>query len=85
MRALAVSCLLLSGCALTAGQMTPEQIHEFAKLKDAHVGCTKVGSPYGSGVVLWANADKGVVGKVTAKCDGMEISIEGPPPREAAR
>jgi hypothetical protein len=75
---LLLAALLLAGCTLTAAQMTPEQLHEFAKVKDAHVGCTRIGSPYGNGVVLWANADKGVVGKVTAECEGMKVTIEGP-------
>lgn len=84
MRALVVLAAFgLSGCTLAAAQMTPEQLHEFAKVKDAHVGCIKIGTPYGNGTTTWANADKGVVGKVTAKCDGMEISIEGPAPKPA--
>jgi hypothetical protein len=71
----------LTGCTLAAGRMTQEQLHEYAKVKDAHVGCIKVGSPYGNGTTTWANADKGVVGEVTAECDGMKITIKGPAPK----
>lgn len=70
--------LTFSGCTLAAGQMTPEQLKEFAKVKDAHAGCFRLGTPYGNNTTTWINADKGVVGKVTAKCDGMEMTIEGP-------
>lgn len=73
-----LAALALTGCTAAAGQMTPEQLHEWAKVKDAHVGCMQITSGYVNSSTIWANADKGVVGKVSGKCFGQEITIEGP-------
>jgi len=69
--------VVLTGCTLFQGNLTPRQLEEVAKIKDAHVGCNRLGTPYGNNTTGWANADKGVVGRVTLKCDGMEFTIEG--------
>ena len=56
---------LLSGCVGLGGlgteRMSPEQLRELAKVKDAHVLCTKANTPYGNITNVYVNLDKGVV------------------------
>jgi hypothetical protein len=81
-RVLALGCLalLLTGCTMAMAQMSPEQMEQMAKVKDAHAGCTVLNTPYGRGVLVWANADRGVLGKVTIETD-CKVTIEGPAPK----
>lgn len=57
--------------------MTPEQLEGVAKIKDAHAGCIIVNTPYGRGVTVWGNADKGVLGELTITADCI-LTIKGP-------
>ena len=76
MRALLLAALVLSGCS-TLGS-SAEQLKELAKIKNAGFGCARVGTPYGNGVIAFADADKGVVGDMTVDCDGLKMTIKGP-------
>ena len=56
--------LSLDGCFGGLGKiehMTPEQIKEMAKIKDANITCIELGSPYGKGHGVFLNLDKGVI------------------------
>jgi len=68
----AVAALALAGCSqlpVHLDQMTPEQIKEYAKIKDASVMCIIANTPYGKGFGLFLNLDKGVVPNGTVVVD----------------
>ena len=63
-RLLIVAALLLAGCATLPGnpsKMSPEQIKEAVKDKNANIGCGVINSPYGRGVAVYVTLDKAVV------------------------
>ncbi len=56
--------LALTGCAQLPGDpthMSPEQLREYAKDKNASVQCVIVNSPWGRGVITSVNLDKTVL------------------------
>lgn len=81
--------LLLGGCGglkpIDYVAMTPEQIREFAKIKDASIMCIIANTPYGKATAVYANVDKGVAsnGSVTVD-DQCKTSITNTIPAPAA-
>lgn len=79
-----VTGLLLGGCApslpANPSGMTPDQLREWVKDKNATVLCAVVSTPYKGSVVSF-NLDKGIVvnGSMTIK-DGCEVTITNAPP-----
>lgn len=69
--------LLFAGCVSSLAGMSPEQLREAVKVKDANAGCIILNTPYGRAVSVWANTDKNVAGKVTIKGETCETLIEG--------
>lgn len=76
--------LICSGCAaqLPADpiRMSPEQLKEWVKDKNASVSCGKVNTPYGPTVVTSVNIDKAVIPNGTVTVDGeckVTITNEG--------
>ncbi len=66
--------LLLAGCAqlpADPSKMSPEQIKEFVKDKNASVSCGKVNTPYGPTVLIYVTLDKAVIfeGQVSVNPD----------------
>jgi hypothetical protein len=65
--------LLLGGCAATSSAgyqgMSVEQISALAKMKDANINCVIINSPWGKGVTIFVNVDKGVVPSGTVTVD----------------
>ena len=56
--------LLFGGCTslgASPASMTPEQLKEWAKDKNANIVCIIANTPYGKGSVLYLNLDKGIV------------------------
>jgi outer membrane lipoprotein-sorting protein len=77
---LILGCLMLAGCATGFGiaGMSPEQLAEYAKMKDASAMCVK-GVYAGVSVTTTAvNIDKGIPSGMTVK-DSCEISFSSPP------
>ena len=73
-----LTLLAMTGCATIPGNpttMTPEQLREIVKDKNANVGCATVQTPY-KGNVVYLVLDKGIVvnGTMTVKSD-CEITI----------
>lgn len=67
---LVLSVLLVSGCMQMPAnpeKMTPDQLREWAKDKNANIACGVINSPYGRGVGTYVVLDKGIVvnGSVT--------------------
>lgn len=64
--------LLLSGCMTNSAyeNMSAEQITALSKLKDANVACVIVNSPWGRGVSVFANLDRGVIHEGVVTVDG---------------
>ncbi len=61
---LVLSFVALTGCMqLPANpeKMSPEQLREWAKDKNANIACGVVNSPYGRGVGTYVVLDKGIV------------------------
>lgn len=85
MRLLLAASLLCAGCmgSLPGNptQMTPEQLREWAKDKNANVGCLVAGTPYGKGNTVLMVLDKGLVvnGTLTIK-ENCEIVLTNQPP-----
>lgn len=80
MRAAVILALSLSltGCTALYGQMTPEQLHELAKIKDASVTCF-AGTYAGARVnALVVSADKGVPAGVQIDSDCKASFLSGP-------
>ena len=72
MRAFFLFPLLLMGCAsfpASPTSMTPEQLKEWAKDKNAHIVCIVANTPYGKGSTLFVTLDKGVVPNGTIVID----------------
>lgn len=82
-----VCALVMAGCASGATvladptKMTPEQLKEFAKLKDANVWCVVANTPYGKGSSVALNTDKGVAGTLTVD-DACKVTFTAPPKAE---
>lgn len=76
--------LLLSGCVGVPGnpeKMSPEQLREWAKDKNANVACAVVNSPYGRGVATYLVLDKGLVVNGQLSIDGeCKVMIQNSPP-----
>jgi starvation-inducible outer membrane lipoprotein len=69
---IALAALSLTACvSLPADptKMTPEQLREFAKDKNANVTCGVANSPYGRGVMVSVTLDKAVVIDGTVQVD----------------
>jgi len=49
--------------------MTPEQLKEWAKDKNANIVCVVGNTPYGKGSALFLNLDKGVILNGTVTVD----------------
>ena len=64
MKLVMIAALLLAGCAslpANPSSMTPEQLKEWVKDKNANLGCGVVNSPYGRGVMVYVVLDKGLI------------------------
>ena len=73
-----VAALLASGCGtVSMAGMSPEQLREMVKVKDANSGCIVLNTPYGRAVSVWANTDKGVNGRIAIKGDTCDTMLEG--------
>lgn len=76
----ALLCLLLAGCNALGG-IPPETVNAVA---NAGGGCVRVVGVWGSGVIMIASADKGVIrnGEVAVadNCGGISIK-EAPRPK----
>ncbi|HAM55180.1 MAG TPA: hypothetical protein DCQ64_07145 [Candidatus Rokubacteria bacterium] len=75
--ALLLLVLALSGCTAGLAGMSPEQLREAVKVKDANAGCIVLNTPYGRAVSVWMNSDKAVAGKITVKGDTCDTVLEG--------
>ena len=82
-----LACLILSltlaGCAslpASPTKMSPAQLKEWVKIKDANVVCVVVNSPWGKQSALYLNLDKGVMasGAVVVE-DGCKTTITNTP------
>lgn len=77
---LVMGCVVLTGCANTPGNMTPEQLTASAKDKNSNIACGNVSGIYGSGNTLYVNVDEVVRinAKVTASAtkDGCVTTID---------
>lgn len=76
--------VVLSGCSSMGYQgMSAEQIAATAKMKDANVNCTVVNSPWGKGINVFVNIDKGVIGGgsliVGQDCGNIQFTNSYPP------
>ena len=75
---------LVAGCAGNIPgnptSMSPEQLKEWIKDKNANVGCAVVNSPYGKGNGVFVVLDKGIVldGSLTVS-DACQITITNSP------
>ena len=82
--------LMMAGCANTLPadptKMSPEQLREMAKDKNANISCGVVNSPYGRGVMTYVVLDKSVVidGSVTVDNECKVSIISAPKPAKAA-
>lgn len=75
--------LLLAGCgAIPANpsSMSPEQLREWVKDKNANVACGVANTPYGRGVAVYVVLDKGIVidGSVTVDSECKVTIINTP-------
>lgn len=79
-----VCAVVLGGCAsggtmlADPTKMTPEQLREFAKLKEANVWCVVANTPYGKGSSVAVNTDKNVAGTLTVD-DACKVTYTAPP------
>lgn len=67
-----IAVLALAGCAnlpADPAQMSPEQLKEWAKDKNANIACGVVNSPYGRGVGTYVVLDKAVIFNGTITVD----------------
>lgn len=75
---------LLGGCmSLPAdpSKMSAEQLKEWVKDKNATVGCVIANTPYGRGVGVFVNMDKGIVPNGALSVDSeCKISIQNATP-----
>lgn len=84
--AVTVCALVLGGCAAGGTmladptKMTPEQLKEFAKLKEANVWCVVANTPYGKGSSVAVNTDKNVAGTLTVD-DACKVTYTAPAPK----
>ena len=89
MRLLALlAALACAGClSLPANptEMTPDQLKEWVKDKNASVGCVVANSPYGKGNGLYLVLDKGIIpnGTVTID-DACKVVISNTAPAHTA-
>ena len=71
--AVVLATVLLTGCSAMMpvhfDKMTPDQIKEYAKIKDASVMCLIANTPYGQARALYVNVDKGIVPNGTVTVD----------------
>lgn len=67
-----LSLLMFTGCAsfgASPTNMTPEQLKEWVKDKNANIVCIVANTPYGKGSALYLNLDKGIVVNGTLTVD----------------
>lgn len=74
MKQLTLGALLLTVAACAQlpadpSKMSPEQIHEWIKDKNASVSCGKVNTPYGPTVLTYVTLDKAVILTGTVQVD----------------
>lgn len=79
--------LSLSACAGIPGnpeKMSPEQLREWAKDKNANIACGIANTPYGKGVATYVVLDKAVIPNGTISVDDQcKITITNiVPPKE---
>lgn len=77
--------IFLAGCGSMGYQgMSAEQIAATAKMKDANINCTVVNSPWGRGINVFVNVDRGVVQNgavvVGQDCGNIQFTNSLPPP-----
>lgn len=75
--------LTLAGCAsLPANptEMSPEQLKEWVKDKNANISCGVINSPYGRGVAVYVVLDKGILIDGTVVVDDQcKVTITNTP------
>ena len=80
MKILIFCTLLLTGCMTLPAdpaKMSPEQLKEWAKDKNANIACGTYLSPYGKGVGTYVVLDKGVVFNGTVSVDSeCKVTIQ---------
>lgn len=74
-----IALLALAGCAqlpADPSKMSPEQIKEWVRDKNASISCGKVNTPYGPTVLTYVTLDKSVIfeGVVTVDAE-CKVSI----------
>lgn len=78
------TALFAAGCAslpASPTKMSPSQLKEWIKIKDANVVCVVVNSPWGKQSALYLNLDKGVVTSGTVLVeDGCKTTITNTTP-----
>lgn len=63
--------VLVPGCGAMGYQsMSPEQLQALSKMKDANANCIIANTPWGRGVSVYVNLDKGVIPAGTVTIDG---------------
>lgn len=70
--AAALASLALAACVSVPGnpeKMSPEQLKEWARDKNANIACGVINSPYGRGIATYVVLDKGVVFNGTVAVD----------------
>lgn len=63
--------ILMVGCGAVGYQnMSPEQLQALSKMKDANANCIIANTPWGRGVSIYVNLDKGVIPSGSVTIDG---------------
>ena len=81
-----LATLLLAGCMgmqTAYEKMSADQIQALAKMKDANVACVIANTPWGRGVSVFANVDRGVIQRGVLTVDGeckVTVSNDSPAP-----
>ena len=72
-----------AGCATLPANptaMTPEQLREWVKDKNANISCGVINSPYGRGVAVYVVLDRGIVVNGTVVVDDQcKVTITNTP------
>src|SRR3990167_8255309 len=73
-----VAALLASGCGtVSMAGMSPEQLREMVKVKDANNGCIVFYTPYGRAMSVWLYTYKVINGRIDIKSDTFYTILEG--------
>ena len=78
-----IGIFAFAGCASIPAnptEMTPDQLKEWVKDKNANIACGVINSPYGRGIAVYVVLDKAVVvnGMVTVD-DACKVTITNAP------